>query len=236
MRLGVTKLSLLASCLLSFSQVSSADFELDLGFASEFVRQGIKQSGSEPILQAGGLYASQLGLYGGLWMTGVDRGNGDSTRFELDSHVGFYYPLTTFMAIDLGATRANFLGDAKASKQAYNEGFVNILFDDATTLGYRLAEDYLGTGKPLQTIELAYTMNRGSFGFEFSARQYRYLEISEDVNWGNEHRDDYFHFRLGVARTYGAHNLSFGVERTNLSSQYSGGTQLLFTYSRNFSF
>ena len=112
--------------------------------------------------------------------------------------------------------------------------FLNL--HDATTLGYRLAEDYLGTGKPLQTIELAYTMNRGSFGFEFSARQYRYLEISEDVNWGNEHRDDYFHFRLGVARTYGAHNLSFGVERTNLSSQYSGGTQLLFTYSRNFSF
>lgn len=236
MRFGFTKLSVLATCLLSFTQVSQADFELDLGFASEYVRSGLKQSGAKPVLQAGALYSSQLGLYGGVWMSGVERGNQDSTRFELDGYAGFYYPISPLFAVDLGATRATFLGDADGSEQAYNEGFFNFLIDDSVTLGYRLADDYMGSGSELQTIELAYTLNSGSFGFEFSGRQYRYLEISEDVNWGSKSRDNYFHFRAGVARTYDVHNLSVGLERTNLSGEFDGGTQLLFTYSRNFKF
>ncbi len=236
MRCGFTKLSVMTACLLSFSQVSQADFELDLGFASEYVRSGLKQSSAKPVLQVGGLYASQLGFYGGAWLSGVERGDGDSTRFEIDGYGGFYYPITPLFALDVGAMRATFWGDADGSKQSYNEGFFNFLIDDAVTLGYRLADDYLGTGSDLQTLELAYTLNSGSFGFEFSGRQYRFLEISDDVNWGNKSRDDYFHFRVGVARTYDVHNLSVGLERTNLSGDFDGGTQLLFTYSRNFKF
>lgn len=235
MRFSVTSSTLLA-LLLSVSNISQADFQLDAGFASEYVHHGIKQSNAKPVLQFDGLYTSQLGLYGGLWMTGIERGSPDSTRFEIDGFAGWYVPLSSFLAIDLGMTRANYIGDADTSKQAYNEGFFNILLNDETTFGYRLAEDYLGTGEALQTLELAHTVNSGEFGFEFSTRQYRYLKTTEDVNWGSENRNNYFHFRVGVARNYLDHNLGLAFEKSNLSSKFDAGTHIVFTYSRAFSF
>lgn len=235
MRFSVTSSTLLA-LLLSASSISQADIQLDAGFASEFVRDGIKQSNAKPVLQLDAIYTSQLGFYGGAWLSGVERGTPDSTRFEIDGFAGWYVPFTSFLAIDLGYTRATFVGDAQASKQAYGEGFFNLLLNDETTLGYRLADDYMGSGEALQTLELAHTVNSGEFGFEFSTRQYRYLKTTEDVNWGSKNRDDYFHFRIGVARNYFEHNLGLAFEKTNLSSKFDGSTQIVFTYSRAFSF
>jgi len=235
MRFNATSSALL-TLFLSVSNLSQAGFQLDAGFASEYVHHGIKQSKAKPVLQFDGIYTSQLGLYGGLWMTGVERGSPDSTRFEIDGFAGWYVPLATFLAVDLGMTRATFTGDADTSKQAYNEGFFNVLLNDETTLGYRLADDYLGFGQALQTLELAHTVNSGEFGFEFSTRQYRYLKTTEDVNWGSENRDNYFHFRIGVARNYLDHNIGLAVEKTNLSSKFDASTQIVFTYSRAFSF
>jgi uncharacterized protein (TIGR02001 family) len=235
MRFSVTSSTLLA-LLLSVSNASQADFQLDAGFASEYVHHGIKQSNAKPVLQFDGLYTSQLGLYGGIWMTGVERGTPDSTRFEIDGFAGWYVPLSTFLAIDLGIIRATFTGDADTSKQAYNEGFFNVLLNDETTFGYRLADDYLGSGETLQTLELAHTVNAGEFGFEFSTRQYRYLNTTDDVNWGSTSRNNYFHFRAGIARNYLDHNLGLAFEKTNLSSQFDASTQIVFTYSRAFSF
>ncbi|MBQ0731381.1 MAG: TorF family putative porin, partial [Oleispira antarctica] len=183
MRFRVTSSTLLAF-LLSVSSISQADIQLDAGFASEYVRDGIKQSKAKPVIQLDGIYTSQLGFYGGAWLSGVERGSPDSTRFELDGFAGWYIPFTSFLAVDLGYTRATFLGDAQATKQAYGEGFFNLLLNDATTFGYRLADDYMGSGESLQTLELAHTVNSGEFGFEFSTRQYRYLNTTEDVNWG----------------------------------------------------
>lgn len=235
MRFSVTSSTLFA-LLLSISSITHAEFQLDAGFASEYVHHGIKQSNAKPVLQLDGLYTSQLGLYGGAWLTGVERGTPDSTRFEIDTFAGWYVPITPFLAIDLGYTHASYLGDAVTTKQAYGEGFFNILLDDATTLGYRLADDYMGSGETLQTLELAHTINTGEFGFEFSTRQYRYLETTEDVNWGSKNRDNYFHFRVGVARNYKEHNIGLALEKSNLSSQYDASTQIVFTYSRAFSF
>jgi uncharacterized protein (TIGR02001 family) len=235
MRFSVTSSTLLA-LLLAVSNVSQADIQLNAGFASEFVRDGIKQSNAKPVLQLDAIYTSHLGFYGGAWMSGIERGSPDSTRFEIDGFAGWYIPFTTYLALDLGYTRATFLGDAEATKQAYGEAFFNVLLNDATTLGYRLSDDYMGSGEALQTLELAHNVNAGEFGFEISTRQYRYLKVSDDVNWGGNNRDNYFHFRLGVARNYFEHNMSLAFEKTNLTSEFDASTQIVFTYSRNFSF
>jgi uncharacterized protein (TIGR02001 family) len=235
MRFSVTSSTLLA-LLLAVSNVSQADIQLNAGLASEFIRDGIKQSNAKPVLQLDAIYTSQLGFYGGAWMSGIERGAPDSTRFEIDGFAGWYIPFTSYLALDLGYTRATFVGDAEATKQAYGEGFLNVLLNDATTLGYRLSDDYMGSGEALQTLELAHTVNAGEFGFEISTRQYRYLKVTDDVNWGGKGRDNYFHFRLGVARNYFEHNMGLALEKTNLSSEFDGSTQIVFTYSRNFSF
>ncbi|MGK0476609.1 MAG: hypothetical protein ACJAYV_002284 [Oleispira sp.] len=235
MRFSVTSSTLLA-LLLAVSNVSQADIQLNAGLASEFIRNGIKQSNAKPVLQLDAIYTSQLGFYGGAWMSGIERGAPDSTRFEIDGFAGWYIPFTSYLALDLGYTRATFVGDAETTKQAYGEGFLNVLLNDATTLGYRLSDDYMGSGEALQTLELAHTVNAGEFGFEISTRQYRYLKVTDDVNWGGKGRDNYFHFRLGVARNYFEHNMGLALEKTNLSSEFDGSTQIVFTYSRNFSF
>ncbi|HCM05862.1 MAG TPA: hypothetical protein DIC30_07620 [Oceanospirillales bacterium] len=239
MRSIFSKNTVFASLILSlssFSSVSSADFQADLGFASEYVRNGIKQSSAKPVIQGNLIYTSQTGLYGGAWISGVERGSQDSTRFELDGFAGFFLPLSTSFDLDIGYTYATFLGEEDTEDDGYGETFVNVLYDKSTTLGYRYSADYMGSGEDLQVIELAHVYHMDDFSFEGSVRNYKYLEITEDVNWGSETRDDYFHFRIGAARAYKENHFSLGLERTNLSGEFDGGTQIIFTYARQFNF
>ena len=236
MRSVFSKNAWLSSLLLSFSALSYADFQADVGFASEYVRQGIKQSSAKPVLQGNVIYTSQTGLYGGIWGSGVERGSPDSTALELDGFVGFYVPLNDSIAVDLGYTRAAFFGEKTTDDDTYGETFLNLLINQSTTLGYRYSQDFFGSGEDLQTLELAQLYTFGDFTFESSVRQYKYLDTTETVNWGSESRSDYFHFRLGISRSYYAHHMALGLERTNLSSQFDGGTQIVFTYSRQFDF
>jgi uncharacterized protein (TIGR02001 family) len=239
MRSIFSKNTVFASLILSLSSLSSvsaADFQADLGFASEYVRQGMKQSSAKPVIQGNLIYTSQTGLYGGVWGSGVERGSQDSTRFELDGFVGFFLPLSTSFDLDIGYTYATFLGEEDTENDAYGETFVNILYDKSTTLGYRLNKDYMGSGEDLQVIELAQVYHMNDFSFEGSVRNYQYLDTTEDVNWGSENRDDYFHFRISAARSYKENHFSLGLERTNLNGDFDGGTQIVFTYARQFNF
>jgi uncharacterized protein (TIGR02001 family) len=246
MRSVFSKNVIFASLLLSLSSlssISSADFQADAGFASEYVRQGLKQSGAKPVLQGNVIYRSQTGLYGGIWGSGIERGSSDSTRFEFDGFAGFYLPLTDSIDLDLGYTYATFVGESEAannpygvSSNAYGETFLNILINQTTTLGYRYSSDFFGTGEDQQVIELAQLFNYSEFTFETSVRNYKFLDTTETVNWGSESRDDYFHFRIGVARSYFTNHMALSLERTNLSSNFEGGTQIVFTYARQFDF
>lgn len=239
MRSVFSKNALFASLLLSLTSISSltsADFQADAGFASEYVRQGIKQSSAKPVLQGNILYRSQTGLYGGIWGSGIERGSKDSTRFEFDGFAGFYLPLTESIDLDLGYTYATFVGERDTKDNAYGETFVNVLLNQSTTLGYRYSTDFFGTGEDQQVIELAQLFNFSAFTFEASVRNYKYMNITDDVNWGSDTRDDYFHFRVGVARSYFSNHMALSIERTNLSSDFDGGTQIVFTYARQFDF
>ena len=238
MRSVLSKKAVFAAVLLSLSSlpsISLADFQADAGFASEYVRQGIKQSSSNPVLQGNVIYRSQTGLYGGIWGSGIDRGSPDSTRFEFDGFAGLYLPLTQSIDLDLGYTYATFVGESDISND-YGETFINILYDQSTTLGYRYSVDFFGSGEDQQVIELAQLFNFSAFTFEASVRNYKYMNTTETVNWGSESRDDYFHFRVGVARSYFANHMALSLERTNSSSDFSGGTQIVFTYARQFDF
>ena len=162
MRSVFSKNVIFTSLLLSLSSVSlnsSAEFQADVGFASEYVRQGIKQSNAKPVFQGNVIFHSQTGLYGGLWGSGINRGSPDSTRFELDGFAGFYLPLTESIDLDIGYTHATFLGETDASENpygvsdnSYGEGFLNILINQSTTLGYRYSPDFFGSGEDQQVI------------------------------------------------------------------------------------
>lgn len=237
MRFGLLKSPIIAGCLLSLSNLTYSENTVDIGFVSEYVRNGIGQSEGKPVLQGGVTIPFHTGFYMGAWATGLDRGSEDSMRLELDGYAGLYYPFNSFLAADVGYTYASFLGDDSIDDQAYGEFFASMLLNDATTIGYRYTDDYMGLGEGLQTIELAHTINAGSFGFEFSLRQYQYLDTTDDVNWGDsESRDDYFHFRVGAVRNYGSNNFGLTLEKTNLPKEFDGNIQIVFSYSRSFGF
>ena len=235
---SINSLKLLSSVMLSclvFASPSKADLNLQIGLGSEYIRQGLKESSGLPVVQAGAFYTHSTGLYSGAWGSMINQSKTDINS-EVDFVGGWYLPVTTGLALDLGATRYTFHGDDEVAAEDYNEGFLNVLLWDSVTLGYRRSENFKNTDSALQTLELAKVFNGEEFGFELSVRQYRYLSINEDVNFGSDTRDNYFHFRLGVARSFNQNDYSLAFERTNLGSDYDGGTHILFNYTRNFDF
>jgi len=230
----ITRISA-SAILLAAAASSSAEFDLQLGASSEYVRQGIKESSSTPTLHAGITYSHQSGLYAGSWLTQVNRRK-DKTQAEIDYYAGWYLPVTTNIATDLGYTRYTFHGDKITDPLAYGEGFFNLLLWDSLTLGYRHSDNFKDSDEELQTLEIAQTFIGEEFSFELSARQYRYLKLSDKANFGSGTHDDYFHFRLGVARSFGDSDISLSLERTNLGDEFDGNTQILLDYNRHFSF
>lgn len=229
LRFSVLALSLI------FSQFSLADFQANVGVGSEYLKDGIGQSRSQPVLQSGLTYHNQLGLYGGLWASTIDHGD-NSANAEWSGFGGFYFPISERFAVDLGMTYYDYLGDRKASEKAYDEGFLRLLINDAWTFGIRQSEDYLGAGEPKRALESAYTLQTESFAFEFYLAQQRYLKVTDTVNFGGVGNDDYWHFRFAVGRSYDNWDYRVKLERTTLNSRFDAGTNITFSVHRYFDF
>lgn len=219
---------------LALSAASHADFNADIGIGSEYLKDGISQSRGQVVGQAGLTYHNDLGLYGGVWGSNIDQRN-NSAHSELSGFAGWYLPLTSGLALDAGLTHYRYQGDAALSDNAYDEGFAKILIDDAWMLGWRHAEDYLGSEKARRSLETAYTLQTETFSIEFYLAQNRYLEIDADTNYGNN-RDDYWHVRFGLERSYNNWDYRLKLERTNLGSRFDAGTAITFSMHRYFNF
>ena len=222
------------TCSLMLSLPAQADFSFDLGIASEYLKDGVSQSQGQPVAQTGFTYLNDSGLYGGVWGSSLDQ-KGNSAHAEWSGFAGWYLPLTDHLALDAGLTHYRFSGDARLSDQAYDEGFARLLINDGWTLGLRHSEDYLGSDKPRRSLESAYTLQTSAFSIEFYLAQHRYLEIDENASYGGN-RDDYWHLRLGIERSYNDWDYRLKLERTNLGSGFDAGTAITFSLHRFFNF
>ncbi|MCD8520989.1 MAG: TorF family putative porin [Saccharospirillaceae bacterium] len=210
-----------------------AELNANLGLTSEYVRDGISQTRGNAALQGGLTFRHDSGFYTGLWSSALNRKE-DHASYEHDAFAGVYLPLSDGIAVDVSATRYTFAGDADINDQAYSEGTLRLLVDDAMTLGWRHSEAYLDSGFAKRSLELGYTIQTGSFSIELFTAQHRYLEISDDFNFGSGNKDDYWQFRVGVERSYGPYDYRLSIDRTNLSSAYDAGTTLQFSVHRYF--
>jgi len=226
--LAVTSLSL------ALAAPSHADFNADIGLTSEYIKDGISQTQGQIAPQAGLTYFNDLGLYGGAWVSNIDH-KGNSAHAEWSGFGGYYFPITEGLAVDLSLTHYGYAGDATLSKSAYDEATARLLINDDWTFGWRQAEDYMGTGEAKRVLESAYTFQTGTFSLEFYLAQNRYLKVNDDVNFGGS-RDDYWHFRFGVGRSYDNWDYRLKLERTNLGSGYDAGTNITFSLHRYFDF
>lgn len=227
--------SLTALLTLLFSISSQAEISANIGATTEYVRDGISETRGKPALQGGITWLSNTGLYAGIFSSGVERKE-DHAMYEHDLFAGFYLPLTDHIATDISVTRYTWAGDRDIKNQAYTEGSLRVLINDAMTLGWRETGNYLGSGFDMRRLELGYTWQFSDFSLEVSTAQHRWLETDdEDYNFDdNTGRDSYWQFRVALDRTYGPWDIRVAVNRTNLSAEYDAGTIIEFGFQRYF--
>ncbi|MDK2776448.1 MAG: TorF family putative porin [Pseudomonadota bacterium] len=226
----VIRSAALAATLISAPQ-AMAELNANLGIVTEYVRDGISESSGNPALQAGLTYEHNSGFYLGAWSSTIDRRSttdrqDESADLENDAFAGVYLPVFNWLAADLSLTRYTWSGDPEVNHQAYTEGGLRLLIDDSLTLGWRQTDDFIGTGFAKRSLEASYTWQLSEFSLEFYLAQHRWLEVDDnDFNYNEDtERDSYFHFRVGLDRSYGPWDFRFTLSRTNLTSEYDAGT------------
>lgn len=233
-RLQHLLVSLTSAALLTCHHAALADVTADLGVTSEFVRDGISQTSGKAAWQAGMTATHNSGFYAGAWGSNVDHGSADSLHSEWDVFGGANLPLWRAWSVDASLTRFTFHGDAEEKGDAYNETALRLLWDNNLTLGYRAADGYYGSDYNLHTLETAYTFQTGSFSIELYGANHRLDGTDETTNFGSSTADDYWHFRVGAARTWNHWDYRLTLERTNLGGDFDAGTLIQFSVHRFF--
>ncbi|WP_251278244.1 TorF family putative porin, partial [Enterobacter hormaechei] len=67
---------------------------------SDYLFRGVSQTDQDPTLQAGFTYTSPVGLYAGVWGSGVDFGAGDP-KTEVDYLIGYGVDVTERVNVDV---------------------------------------------------------------------------------------------------------------------------------------
>lgn len=232
--MNVTSKILSLITLFILSSQAMADITADVGVTSEYVREGISQTGGRAALQAGITGTHHLGFYAGAWGSSIDHRSNDDIHSELDAFAGVNFPLLGKWSGDASLSRYTFHGDEEFKNTAYTEQALRLLWKNNFTAGYKYTDNYYGSGFAKSAYELAYTFQTSSFSIELFTANHRLQETDEDTNFGSENTDDYWQFRIGVARTYSHWDYRFNIDRTNLGKEFDGKTAIQFGIHRYF--
>ena len=232
--LGSTLRTITLACLTLGTSTALADISADLGLSTEFVRDGISQNGGNITWQAGFAGTHSSGLYAGAWGSGIDHRTRDTLHSEWDLYAGANLPVTGKWSLDASLSRFTFHGDADRRGDAYNETALRLLWSNHVTLGYRVGNGYFGSDYNLHTLETAYTFQSGSFSIEVYGANHRLDGSDETTNFGSASADDYWHFRVGVARSWNQWDYRLTLDKTNLGGEFDAGTMLHFSAHRYF--
>ncbi len=217
-----------------FSLSAAAGISVDGGITSEYVRDGISQTGGNLAWQAGITGTHSTGLYAGAWGSNVDHGGDDSLHSEWDMYGGFNFPIWRNWSGDASVTRFTFHGDGDLSGTAYNETATRLLWNRHLMLGYRYSDSYFGSESGQNIYELSYTFQPNNFSIELYTGWHQLTAVSEDINFGGDNTDDYWHFRVAVARTWNHWDYRLTLDRTNLGYEYDAATAFQFSVHRYF--
>ena len=232
--MSFARFSAYTALLAAITLPAQADLTADIGIATEYLRDGISETRGEYAAQGGLTYVHDSGFYANTWVSEVKHKD-DSAHSEWDFSGGVSRYLTDTLGVDLGVARYTFQGDYEIKNQAYSEYYGRVYYGSGWVAGWRHSDAYLDSDFAKRSLELSYTLHSGTFDFEFYTAQHRYLEIDKDFNFGNRHRDSYWHFRVGVNRTYNQYDYRLTLERTNLpGNDFDAGTTFMFSFHRYF--
>ena len=124
------------------AQQADSPYSWNVTAVSDYVFRGVSQTDEDPTLQAGFTYTSPVGLYAGVWGSGVDFGPGDPS-VEVDYQIGYGVDVTDSLNIDVLLNRYTYLG---ASELNYNELITTTTFADQYKLTVAYSNDVWNSG------------------------------------------------------------------------------------------
>jgi uncharacterized protein (TIGR02001 family) len=219
------KAAILAALMLaptvSFAQeAEESNLSAHFGIVSDYVFRGVSQSNREVALQAGFDYAfGDSGLYAGVWGSTVDFAAGsDGPNVEIDTYIGYGVDLGEKFNLDVMLTRYNYFGDENGYGSInYNELITKFSMKDVATLTVGYTNDYSGLGEEVTYVNLGHAWDLGN-------------DYTLNAGFGRSFADagDYNDWNVGVAKSFGAIEVSLNYFDTNLPFRASDSVVLGF--------
>src|SRR5690606_38994644 len=112
------------------AQDGGSPFSWEVTAVSDYVWRGTSQSDENPTGQVGFTYTSPVGLYAGVWASGVDFGPGDPS-YEVDGFIGYNVDLGESVNFDIMLNRYSY---PDAGELNFNELITTTTFADTYSL------------------------------------------------------------------------------------------------------
>jgi len=193
------------------AQDAASPYSWNITGVSDYVFRGVSQTEEDPTLQAGFTYTSPVGLYAGVWGSGVDFGPGDPST-EVDFLIGYGVDVSDNVNFDVLLNRYTYPG---ASEPNYNELITTTAFAEQYRLTVAYSNDvwnsstdgwYFGVGGEWGLPqEFTLSANVGRSTFEDGIAK------------------DYTDFNIGVSRQFGLFNLGLGYYGTDGNGRDNSG-------------
>jgi len=203
--------ALLAPFAASAQDEAESPFSWNVTGVSDYVFRGVSQTDEDPTLQAGFTYTSPVGLYAGVWGSGVDFGDGGPDA-EVDYLIGYAFDATDNVNLDLLLNRYTYPG---SSELAYNEFITKTTFAEQYSLTVTYTNDVFNSG----TDAWYYAV-----GGEWALPQ----DFTLSANVGRSTFEegiskDYTDWNVGVSRQFGLFNLGLGYYGTDGNGRDNSG-------------
>ncbi len=221
MNISLAPAVVLAIALVAAPAAFAADGSSTVTLASDYLFDGISQTGGDPALQTSVDIAFDSGWYVGAWASNVDFGPGDPTRAEADLYAGYIGKFDGGATWEVGAVHYVYLGGPSAMD--YAEVFAGLTLASGTQLKvWALDDPALGGSAWRAKLKHSFAL-RGGAALQLEGTR---------VSYSADGLEDYWHAQAGVARSFGRLDAYVGYSGTTRdANDASDGTALLLVSS-----
>lgn len=191
---------------------------------SDYVFRGVSQTSENPTAQATVTYTSPIGVYAGVWASGVDFGGG-KPDFEVDYYVGYGFEVSDAIAFDFFLNRYTY---PDAGDLNYNELITTTTFAETYSVTVAFSNDVWNSGEEgwYYGLSAEYGLPKDySLGLNVG-----HSTFSEKID-----ATDYSDWGVHVSKSWGMLSASLGVVGTDGNGKdYFGevaDTRAVFTLS-----
>lgn len=187
----------------AFAQEEESPFSWEITAVSDYVWRGSSQSDENPTGQAGFTYTSPVGIYAGVWASGVDFGPGDPD-LEVDGFIGYNVDFSDSVNFDIMLNRYTY---PDASELNFNELITTTTFAENYSLTVAYSDDFGGSD-----TDAWYVAGGASIGLP--------NDFSLDLGVGRsmfekDFGEDYTDWTVGVSRSWGLFSASLAYVGTD---------------------